>query len=142
MLSMAGIPYVLVRSQASLVADAGIGPAVGFFFVGGVILFVFVLAIETSILELDGWKNVGNSSLDAFLMNLASTVLGWILFIFVTLGGFLTVLAAWAISVVIEAVVLRLLRRGTLGRVLRVSVLANAASYVVIALVFFGFVSL
>ncbi len=97
------------------------------------LVFLAVLGIESVVLRLMRWGSFGNTTLDAFLMNFATTLLG-LLFVRTNPSAFLPFLVAWSISVAVEAIVLLLLRRRTVGRTLGVSALANIFSYLFLGL--------
>ena len=116
-------------------ADVAVGPVLCLVPMFGVILFLIVVGLETAVLKLMGWGSTGRSLRDSFLMNLVSTIIGAILFIF--LAGldsiYLPLLIAFILSVLIEGLILLPLnqtedkRQGWI-----ISLVANIVSYALI----------
>ena len=77
-----------------------------------IILFLLILLVETVALQLLHWGDFRSSLKASFLMNLASTVVGLLFLWLVPALGFLGIFIAWALSVLIETLVLMRLRRG------------------------------
>ncbi len=105
---------------------------------------LMIVLVEAVVLRLLQWGTFGRSLLDAFLMNLASTLIGCAVPIILLAtdnvpGVLLGLVGGWALSVGIEGGVLALINanRKTERRPARqiwlASLLANAASYVMLA---------
>jgi hypothetical protein len=114
-------------------ADVALGP-IFFIFGVGAALVVLTLAIlsEAVVLWLLSWGSFSRSLLDAFLMNVASTVPG----IGLAIAGLITGIASvgflvvtWAVSVGVEGGVLLLLKRHPAPVTWRAALLANLVSY-------------
>jgi zinc transporter ZupT len=114
-------------------------------------LFILVSLIEAPILR----RMIPNSRAwkDSFLMNIVSTLLGWVpsLLIFVyksphpikntNLNGEICFLGGWIVSVLSEGFVLKILeRQSSSKRIFFASILANSLSYIVIVLIYYAFV--
>jgi hypothetical protein len=117
---------------ASPVFD-GIGPGI-YLLVGGVFFAVFsigTLVIESLALWLLKWASFGRSLLASFLMNLASTIVGFILlaFSFYVANFYTLFLVEFLLSVLIEGGVLMLMKKGAARQNWIASLVANAASY-------------
>lgn len=100
---------------------------------------VIVLA-EAIVLRLLGWGTFGRSLLDAFLVNLASGLVGGCalaagLSLQANAALWLGLLAAFVVSVAIEGGGLWLLRRRPAGETWRAALAANLVSYAGLALV-------
>lgn len=117
---------------ASPVFDVA-GPGV-FLIAGGLAFAVFsfgTLVIETLVLWLLKWDTIGRSLLAAFLMNLASTILGIVLFGLSILGVsfFSIVFLGFLLSFLVEGGILMLIKKGAARQNWIASVVANVASY-------------
>lgn len=99
-----------------------------------IIIFILIVFVEAVVLQLIGWEDRRAAFKAAFWMNLASTAAGFLLLAFVNrLTGFGLVLA-WAVSVIIEGLVLkRSSPRGTRFH-WYASLLANLVSYLLLIL--------
>jgi hypothetical protein len=98
------------------------------------LLFLLIVVIESAALQWMRWGSFKGSLKASFWMNLASTAFG-----FLGLGaapalGIWGLMLAWALSVVIEALVLRRLNRQVGGRNWQAALAANLVSYVLIIL--------
>ena len=96
------------------------------------ILFLLIVLVETVALQLLRWGDFRSSLKASILMNLASTLLGLVLLWLVPALGFLGIVIAWALSVLIEWLVLMRLHRGENRRNLILAALANLASYLLL----------
>ena len=96
------------------------------------ILFLLIVLVETVALQLLRWGDFKPSLKAAIWMNLASTLLGLVLLWLVPALGFLGIAIAWALSVLIEWLVLMRLHRGENRRNLIIATVANLASYVLL----------
>jgi hypothetical protein len=111
---------------------AGPGLVVGLLVFGVafvIILFLLIVLVETVALQLLGWGDFKSSVKAAVLMNLASTLLGLAFLWLVPVLGFLGIVIAWALSVLIEWLVLMRLNRSENRRNLIIAAVANLASY-------------
>ena len=114
---------------------AGPGLVVGLLVFGVafvIILFLLILLVETVALQLSHWGDFRSSLKASFLMNLASTVVGLLFLWLVPALGFLSIFIAWALSVLIETLVLMRLRRGENRLNLITALIANLASYILL----------
>ena len=114
---------------------AGPGLAVGMLAFGVVfviILFLLIVLVETVALQLLRWGDLRGSLRASFWMNLASTVVGLFFLWLVPALGLLGILIAWALSALIEWLVLMRLQRGERQLNLIVAVIANLASYLLL----------
>lgn len=114
-----------------LLADVAVEPVSGLLNVEWLIVLALVWVVETLVLRALGWGSWGRCALDAFVANLVSSVLGlWL--IPAGAWGLAAWLGAFAVSVLVEGVVLYALRRPAPGRLLRAALGANAVSYAVL----------
>jgi hypothetical protein len=114
---------------------AGPGLVVGLLAFGVVfviILFALIVLVETVALQLLRWGDFKASLKASALMNLASTLLGLLFLWLVPVLGFVGIFIAWALSVLIEWLVLMRLRRGEKRQNLIVAAVANLASYLLL----------
>lgn len=111
-------------------ADVVAGPVSSSSGVNLIVVLAIIIVIEAAVLRLMKWRGVGLCLLDSTLMNLASAVVG--LLIAGARLGWLGLLVAFALSVVIEGAVLLLLKRHPARRTWLASLAANAASYAVL----------
>jgi len=96
------------------------------------LLFLAVVLIEAAVLRALNWGPFLRSLLDSFLMNLASTLVGFFLINTLVEMGLAGVLLAWAISVVVEGFFLALTRLHTPRRAFLAALSANLTSYLLI----------
>lgn len=103
-----------------------------------------VVLLEGLVLRGLRWGGLGRSLLDSLIMNILSAAVGVLLPLVIkeTRGGFRDVVGAllclpiaWALSVVVETAALSLIRKMAFRAVARPVLLANLASYVLIAVV-------
>lgn len=97
-----------------------------------IILFLLILLVETIALQLLRWGDFKSSLKASFWMNLASTLIGLLFLWLVPALGWLGIFIAWALSVLIEWLVLMRLRRGENRRNLILATIANLASYLLL----------
>ena len=97
-----------------------------------IILFLLIVLVETVALQLLRWGDLRGSLRASFWMNLASTVVGLFFLWLVPALGLLGILIAWALSALIEWLVLMRLQRGERQLNLIVAVIANLASYLLL----------
>jgi hypothetical protein len=123
---MAGLPAFDVAGPGLVVGLLAFGVA----FV--IILFLLIVLVETVALQLLRWGDFKRSAKASILMNLASTVLGLLFLWLVPALGFLGILIAWALSALIEWLVLRRLQPGEDRLNLIAALVANLASYMLL----------
>ena len=110
------------------------------------VALVLAVVVEAGVLRVLRWASTGRCFLDSLLMNVASTVMGIVLLMVagsVASGSgvnpedaalwWVLLAATFVLTVVIEAIALLLLHRGSGVRAWRASLVANVASYVLIA---------
>lgn len=124
-----------------VIADVAVTPIALIAGVSVLVVFLPVVIVEMIVLWRLGWARLGRAALDALIMNIVSTLVGATLVFAVygldsLLSVLLALLTAWLLSTVIEGGVLWLLRRGAVRRILFVSAIANAASYLLLTVVF------
>jgi hypothetical protein len=108
----------------------------GVFILFGITVFLIytaiVFAVEAVVLWLLKWGTIGRSLLSAFLMNLASSIVG-IMAVGLFAIAFDNVLPGYIValllSILIEGGVLMLMKRGAVGENWRAAIIANLASY-------------
>lgn len=102
--------------------------------------FLVIVLIEAAILRAMNWGTFLRSLLDAFLMNLTSTLAGFFLINAIAEMGLLGVLWAGVLSVLVEGFFLVLTRLHTTHRALLVALAANLGSYLplILVLLLFG----
>ncbi|OGO36217.1 MAG: hypothetical protein A2W35_10120 [Chloroflexi bacterium RBG_16_57_11] len=119
--------------QLSPIFDvAGPGLVIGLLAFGVVfifLLFLLIVLVEMVALQLLRWGDFKASLKAAVWMNLASTLLGLVLLWLVPALGLLGIAIAWALSVLIEWLVLMRLHPGENRRNLMLAAVANLASY-------------
>jgi hypothetical protein len=136
-------------------ADVAAGLAIFLFgIVAGVILVFVIALIEAIVLRLLGWASFGRSLIDAFVMNLASTLVGLVLnvvaadayqscgydparggrFCDFLISPWSLLVIAGLLSVLVEAGVLFLLRRRPARQTWLAALACNIASYALIGL--------
>lgn len=102
----------------------------------GVILFILVvlliIVIESTLLQLLRWGNFKSCLKGALWMNVASSLLGLVLILFIPQFGRWMLVAAWSLSVIIEALVLNRLKPESKRLNWIGSTLANTASYLIV----------
>lgn len=123
---MAGLPAFDVAGPGLVVGLLAFGVA----FV--IILFLLIVLVETVALQLLRWGDFKRSLKASFWMNLASTVVGLFFLWLVPALGLVSILIAWALSALIEWVVLVRLQRNESRLNLMVAVVANLASYLLL----------
>lgn len=99
-----------------------------------VVIFILIVFLEMVVLQLIGWGNLRESFRSAFWMNLASTIAGFLLLALVNRLAIIGLFLSWALSVLVEALVLfRLSEKGT--RFICFAALStNLASYLLLIL--------
>jgi len=124
--------------------DVGMGYAVIVFGILGLVGLAAAILLEALVLRRLQWGGLGRSLLDSFLMNVASAAIGIILTLMLrdatlpysSVGSVIVCLPVlWAFSVLVEAGALALIRKKGFRAVVRPVLLANLASYILIATV-------
>ena len=110
---------------------------------GGLFFAVFslcTLLVETLALWLLKWGPFGRSLLAAFVMNLASTMVGFVLVAFSFYAADFTALylVGFVLSVWIEGAILMLFKKGAARQNWIASLVANVASYGLLAIAWLG----
>jgi hypothetical protein len=99
------------------------------------VFLVVLLLLETLVLVLVKWAGFGKALLAALFMNLVSTIIGLILdFTLWDWQLWWVILIAFAVSVIVEGVVLMLMRRTTPRLNIIAALAANLASYLILIL--------
>ena len=99
-----------------------------------VIVFVLIILVEGTVLQLMGWGDLRRSMWSAFLMNLASLVFSLFFLGLAPKLGVPGLGLAWFLSTLVEWAVLQRLERGRRGRNLLIAIAANLASYLILIL--------
>lgn len=122
------IPYDVAGPGILLVAAA--------FSIGSLIILTLIISIAEAIaLLLLKWDRFGRSLWASLLMNVTSTIFGGVLIVMGLLGStYIWLAVAFALSVLIEGGVLMLMKRGSARQNWIASLVANAASYLLIIL--------
>jgi hypothetical protein len=136
---------LLLTMPGAALPDAG-GPLllVGIFGVIGLAILPVIFVVEAVVMLLMKWGSVGRTLLDALIINVASSLLGMLAacgFLFNAASmnvpevlAFLVI--TWAISVVVEGVVLTLLKRHPRRKTWITVLVANTVSYVLMLALF------
>jgi len=102
----------------------------------GIALFILVVllitVIESTVLQLMRWGDFRQSLRGAFWMNAASSLVGLTFLLLIPRYGRGIIVIGWAITIVIEALVLRRLQPELKGRNWWVAGIANLASYLIL----------
>jgi hypothetical protein len=136
---MPTIPFDVVGP--GLLVGAGVGLGLG------LVSFAAVIVIEAVVLWGLRWAGLWRSLLAAFLMNLLTTLVGFV-FLGVLLAPdnwllwLLIWFVAWLLSVALEWGVLALMDRQKLRRAFVASLVANAATYLPLLLLYGVFIQL
>ena len=117
-----------VPGPGLLIAGALIG------FLGLVILTIVITLIEAAVLFWLKWDSFKRALLAAFLMNVVSTILGLFIAAPMLSFGFVGLLAAFVVSIVVEGIVLVLMKRGAARQNWIAVVVVNLASYLLVIL--------
>jgi hypothetical protein len=122
-----------------ILADAIAGPVVVLLGLAAFGLLVLLIAlVEAVVLWLLKWGGLWQALRDAFLMNVVSALVGFVLNLFAgdwdAISPLVPLLVAWLLSVLVEGAVLMLLRRHPPRLTWLAAVAANVASYAIIGL--------
>jgi hypothetical protein len=116
------------------VAGPGLFVALGAGLAGAVVGAVLIVLVEALVLRFMGWGPFMKALLSAFLMNLASFVIGFLyLPLLGRINGIVWVLGAFILSVLVEAGVLALQRKSPFGKTAVPVLVSNAVTYAPIA---------
>ena len=99
-----------------------------------VFLFALIVLVESVVLQVLRWGSFKRSLRGAFWMNLASTLAGFLLLSLVPHLGYLALLVAWVLSVLIEWAVLARFQPGSRRYTLSLALSANLVSYLLLIL--------
>jgi hypothetical protein len=99
-----------------------------------VLLFSLIVLVESVVLQVSRWGSFKRSLRGSFWMNLASTLAGFLLLSLVPRLGFLGLLIAWTISVLIEWAVLARFQPGQKRYTFSLAASANLVSYLLLIL--------
>lgn len=117
------------------------GPGLVYAIGGGLLALVFIsiliTLLEFLVLWRMGWGKWYYSLLAAFLTNIGTTTLGATVVVFTMSLGFIGLLIDFSLSVVVEALILMLLKRGAARQNWLASLAANTVSYLLIILPLF-----
>jgi len=138
-------PAVLSNLAYTPPLDVSVGLILAIYAVYGTIAFTAVILLEAIALRLLRWGSFARSLLDSFLINLASSLVGVLCALFGwiawlpdgVVGTLFSLSLAFALSVLVETVVLVLIRGRPLRPSASAAVVANAASYTGLALLAF-----
>ena len=99
-----------------------------------VLLFSLVVLVESVVLQVLRWGNFKRSLRGSFWMNLASTLVGFLILSLVPRLGFAGLLIAWVLSVLIEWAILARFQPGERRYTLSLAVSANLVTYLLLIL--------
>jgi hypothetical protein len=99
-----------------------------------VLLFALIVLVESVVLQVLRWGSFKRSLRGSFWMNLASTLVGFLVLSLVPRLGFIGLLIAWALSVLIEWLVLARFQPGEQRYTLSLAGSANVVSYLLLIL--------
>jgi len=99
-----------------------------------ILLFSLIVLVESVVLQVLRWGSFKRSLRGSFWMNLASTLVGFFVLSLVPRLGFLGLLVAWAISVLIEWAVLARFQPSKTRYTLTIALSANLVSYLLLIL--------
>ena len=99
-----------------------------------VLLFSLIVLVESVVLQVLRWGSFKHSLRDSFWMNLASTLVGFFVLSLVPRLGFLGLLVAWMLSVLIEWAVLARFQPGQKRYMVSLALSANLVSYLLLIL--------
>jgi hypothetical protein len=99
-----------------------------------IVLTLLIIVIESAVLQFMRWDTFKTCLKGAALMNLASLIVGFFLLTLIQNLGLFGILIAWALSVIIEALVLSFLKRGEPRKNWLAALAANLVSYLLLIL--------
>jgi len=99
-----------------------------------VLLFSLIVLVESVVLQVMRWGSFKRSLRGSFWMNLASTLVGFFVLSLVPRLGFLGLLVAWMLSVLIEWAVLARFQPGQKRYMVSLALSANLVSYLLLIL--------
>lgn len=121
--------------QLADVAGPGLFLALGIGLIAAGLIFLFVIFLESLILWLLKWGSFWRSLLDALLVNIVSSLFGFLVIGLLQRWLFLGTLFAGLLSILIEGGVLALLRRHPARKTWQAAAAINTASYGLLLLV-------
>ena len=102
---------------------------------GALLLFFFVIVLlEGVVLRLIRWDNFKRSLWGSFLMNLVSTLVGFLVLYLIPRLGILGLAIAWALSFAFETFILIRMKPDKPGLSWRAALAANTSSYLLLLL--------
>lgn len=131
--------------------DGAAGLVLAYFFLYGIVAFVVATVVESIVLWRSGWGSFLNSLLTSFIMNLASTIVGYLLTAFFipnfaedafdTMGNgvfFLLFLLLFFLSLGLEGVIMLGMgrSRNPAGKIWQMALNANVISYILMGIAF------
>jgi hypothetical protein len=99
-----------------------------------VLLFSLIVLVESVVLQVLRWGSFKRSLRGSFWMNLASTLVGFLVLSLVPRLGFFGLLVAWTLSVLIEWAILARFQPGQKRYTLTLALSANLVSYLLLIL--------
>lgn len=120
-----------------LPADIAAAPVAFVLGIAVIFLLIPIIVVEAIVLRLFKWAGLGRSFIAALAMNVASSLVGFLL-VGITASVpandvgralLLALLPAWALSTLIEGGVMWAFKRGAFRRTLGIAAVANAVSY-------------
>ena len=99
-----------------------------------VLLFSLIVLVESVVLQVLRWGSFKRSLRGSFWMNLASTLIGFLVLSLVPRLGFAGLLIAWAASVLIEWAILARYQPGEKRYTFSLAMSANLVSYLLLIL--------
>lgn len=97
------------------------------------LILPLIILIEALALWSLKWQNFGRSLIDSMLMNLVSALFGYFAVAYFV-GSIIGIVAAFMLSVILEAVVLFLMKRHPARRTWTASFVANGVSYILLVI--------
>ncbi|MCP4422407.1 MAG: hypothetical protein GY805_37840 [Chloroflexi bacterium] len=128
--------------------DGAAGLIAAFFLFAGIAAFVISFVSEAILLRLMEWGSWLYATITSFIMNLASTIAGFVLASFgldaLNDSGdwIMALIATWFLSFLIEGLILKIMRRNSgAPSIWSISALVNIVSYVLIIIGFAIYIS-
>lgn len=110
------------------------GLLIGLGFILFILVVLLIIVIESTVLQLMSWGDFRRSLTGAFWANSASALVGFVFLLFVPRFGRWPLILSWALTVLIEALVLIRLKPEAKSKNWLVSVVANLVSYLIVIL--------
>jgi hypothetical protein len=125
---------VVTYSAALDVAGPGLFAILGASAAGALLGSVLIVLVEALVLRFMGWGPFGRALLSSLLMNLASFVVGvFYAALALQVNGWVWVIGAFILSILVEAGVLALTRKAPFKRAAGPVLVSNIVTYVPIA---------